>query len=737
MTKLLELVMIVKNSGEILRECLQENKKWIDHWTILDTGSTDNTPDIIREELKDVEGNLYFSEFIDFSQARNKCLDLSSKICKYKIMLDDSYKLFGGKELRKLLSKSSEPCFLIKIGYFNDTILVNDYYSKRITKTSENIRYKYRIHEDVNCEKVTFIKNDNIFICDLTSMEHRIRTVNRLKSDYKLLKMDLEDNPNDPRTLYYLSKVANEMDKYKESLEYLHKLKDLEIPKGFDKNTWKEYYLFTSLYLIANIEFILDKNRRKYAEKLIELNKKIPNRIESLYRLGILYKENGNILEAEKIFEKLIYTPKPYNIFTILESDIYDYNIEYIYIEIKLILKKIKQAYVVLKELMKRYPNSQELINTKYNMCYQDDGKNSSDISSIELSDKKTIVIHIGCIVKFFNPDLDNNRDSRVSGSEYMAINLGKEFVKKGYRVIIFGSFDYENKSYEGVYNNIEFIDYKYFNEFLLKYVVDYLIISRETNYLVYYTNVKKVYLWVHDVVPIGNNSSNLQTHKDKFKGIVCVSEWQKNNIINKLDFPEDQFIVSRNAIYTERFLNKNIKKIPFRFIYSSSGNRGLNFLIKMIPKIKERYPETTLFVYASKNTIDYEILNEIKNMDYVFLNERLNQNDIAIEYLKSDIWLYPTDFTETYCITAVEAMISKCLVVTVELAALVNIVGNRGVTCKSPIEENMEILFNKLCYVLDNPKVKNFYIEKAYNWAINQTFDNLSQEWIDNIFTK
>ena len=271
--------MIVKNSGELLRECLKENRKWIDHWTILDTGSTDNTPDIIREELKDIDGNLYFSEFIDFSQARNRCLDLSSKDSKYKIMLDDSYKINGGKELRKLLNKSEDPCFLIKIGYYNDTTLLNDYFSKRITKTSENIRYKYRIHEDIDCEKFKFINNSNIFISDLTSMEHKIRTNNRLKLDYKLLQMDLKDNPDDPRTLYYLSKVTNDMDKYEESLTYLYKLKDLEIPKSLDKKLWKNYYLFSSLYLIANLEYLINKDKKKYVEKLIDLNKKIPDRI--------------------------------------------------------------------------------------------------------------------------------------------------------------------------------------------------------------------------------------------------------------------------------------------------------------------------------------------------------------------------------------------------------------------------------------------------------------------------
>ena len=46
-TSILELVMIVKNSGEVLRKCLKSVKPYIDHWTILDTGSIDNTKDII------------------------------------------------------------------------------------------------------------------------------------------------------------------------------------------------------------------------------------------------------------------------------------------------------------------------------------------------------------------------------------------------------------------------------------------------------------------------------------------------------------------------------------------------------------------------------------------------------------------------------------------------------------------------------------------------------------------
>ena len=108
---LLELCMIVKDSGDVLRQCLKENKNWIDYWTILDTGSCDNTKEIIKEELKNIPGTLHEGEFVDFSQARNLALSLVSKKCKYIIMLDDSYILHGGNKLKDILKKEKTRSF--------------------------------------------------------------------------------------------------------------------------------------------------------------------------------------------------------------------------------------------------------------------------------------------------------------------------------------------------------------------------------------------------------------------------------------------------------------------------------------------------------------------------------------------------------------------------------------------------------------------------------------------------
>ena len=101
---LINLAMIIKNGGNSLEHVLNENMDIIDRWTILDTGSTDDTIDIINKVLVGKKkGNLYQEPFINFRESRNRCLDLAGKKCKYTIMLDDTYIIKGN--LRHFLNE--------------------------------------------------------------------------------------------------------------------------------------------------------------------------------------------------------------------------------------------------------------------------------------------------------------------------------------------------------------------------------------------------------------------------------------------------------------------------------------------------------------------------------------------------------------------------------------------------------------------------------------------------------
>ena len=97
------LCIMVKNAGPQFEQMLLDNINYFDKWTILDTGSTDETIDIVNRTLVGKKyGNLYCEPFINFKDSRNRLLKLAGNECKYITMLDDTYVING--DLRHFLN---------------------------------------------------------------------------------------------------------------------------------------------------------------------------------------------------------------------------------------------------------------------------------------------------------------------------------------------------------------------------------------------------------------------------------------------------------------------------------------------------------------------------------------------------------------------------------------------------------------------------------------------------------
>jgi hypothetical protein len=95
---------MVKNGGKQFEDMLNANMHLIDRWTILDTGSTDETVEIVKRVLVGKKkGELYEEPFINFRDSRNRLLELAGDACKYTLMLDDTYVVKGN--LREFLNE--------------------------------------------------------------------------------------------------------------------------------------------------------------------------------------------------------------------------------------------------------------------------------------------------------------------------------------------------------------------------------------------------------------------------------------------------------------------------------------------------------------------------------------------------------------------------------------------------------------------------------------------------------
>ena len=206
-------------------------------------------------------------------------------------------------------------------------------------------------------------------------------------------------------------------------------------------------------------------------------------------------------------------------------------------------------------------------------------------------------------------------------------------------------------------------------------------------------------------------------------------------------------------GIDTNKFLVKDTDRIiPYKFIYSSFPNRGLLPLLQMWPQIYNKYPQATLHIYADVNgtwvnNVAPEQMREVRHLllqqKYMNINYHgwVDKQTLADSWITADFWFYPCIFMETFCLTALEAAITKTFVISNDLAALQNTVGHRGAVIKgdASTKEWQSKALETLFYYMDerNSREKQELIQKNYEWAYGLTWKNQAQKLLSNYIKK
>ncbi len=87
------LCMIVKDESHVIERCLTSLKQLIDHWTIVDTGSTDDTMEKIRRILAGIPGTLHQRPWRNFGHNRSEALALARPHADYSFVIDADERL--------------------------------------------------------------------------------------------------------------------------------------------------------------------------------------------------------------------------------------------------------------------------------------------------------------------------------------------------------------------------------------------------------------------------------------------------------------------------------------------------------------------------------------------------------------------------------------------------------------------------------------------------------------------
>ena len=91
------LCMIVNDETHIIKECLESMLPYIDRYDITDTGSTDGTPELIKEFMDEhgVPGEVYLSDWKGFGKSRSESLINAEGKATYAWMIDADDKITG------------------------------------------------------------------------------------------------------------------------------------------------------------------------------------------------------------------------------------------------------------------------------------------------------------------------------------------------------------------------------------------------------------------------------------------------------------------------------------------------------------------------------------------------------------------------------------------------------------------------------------------------------------------
>ena len=730
---LINILFMVKNAGDTFKNVLEKNMGFADKITILDTGSTDDTINIITEffNTNKINGTLYQRPWKNFRDSRNELLELAGDNYVFNIMLDDTYILNGNIREFLTIARSDDEADSYSI-FIQDSFV--RYSSNRITKPFKKLKYIYTIHEIIEPNKNFEIPADISFITDEQTPYMTERTNNRKLNDLKLLFEEHKNNPNDCRQLYYIAETYLCLKDWENSILYYEKRS-----KAGSFKSEPELEVQDSLYKIAVISYFnLNIEWETCYQLFLNCYNYDTTKSEPLYIIGYHYNTINDHKNAYTTLCKAFELSKQYNNSSMNSKyKINLYDIPKSLLKLCLIYNNYKLGFECAS-ICNNFPEKEQDISywlSTFYLCNQ-----SNNYLQI-LNDKK--MFQTKKTICFVAPGGWEKWDGEtlvlkgLGGTETCIIRFAEELTTihgNTHNIIIFCNCKEEDIPKN--FKNVLYININSFPEFISKYYIDVCFVNRLPEYLqvCIQNNIKNIYLVLHDllrdieIIPIHNN----------LKKIICLTDWHKQQVLNVFpDFKEKTTVMSY-AIDTSNYFYKY--KQPYSFIFPSFPNRGLLPLLQMFPKIVEKYPKAILHVFCNTK-MDWVQQNYKEQMDLI--DELLKQPNVInhgwvssetlnLYWSLSEILFYPCTFKETYCRVALEAAASKTLVVTNNLAALNETVGDRGVIIPGDAStpQWQDLALTQLFNIMEDQEKKKDYITRNYEWALTKSYNNIVNDF-------
>ena len=310
------LAMIIKNEGPILPRLFESVRGFVSEYCVVDTGSTDDTIDVLKS--MEMPGVVLEEPFVDFATTRNYMIDACREImtsCDYLVLLDADMVLrvspewdwakLDGRDVYNLVQFSG-------VEYEN---------VRMIRRDATGIRVVGATHEyyDVPAKYTRdTLPKGLLHIDDVGDGKAK---GDKFERDERLLHRELEKDPDNVRTVFYLANTLKDQGKHAEAIPYYKRR--VTMGGWFAEADYSQFMLSTCYLGLNDLD-----NARKYAELAAFAG--VAKRAEPLYFLAFYLRQQGRYKMAYYYAALAAKIPRPSVAEALfISNDIYNFWVDY------------------------------------------------------------------------------------------------------------------------------------------------------------------------------------------------------------------------------------------------------------------------------------------------------------------------------------------------------------------------------------------------------------------------
>ncbi len=297
------LCMIVRDEAEIIDRCLDSVSGLIDSWVICDTGSSDQTCELIRKRLSGIPGELHDSEWVDFGHNRSELMEIARGSADYLLLMDADMTV---QQLAPLPPLQTDAYLLRETGALDFGVV-------RLVRGDRRWWYEGSTHEHL----ATGGPFGQQQLDELMIVHHADGSArwHKLIRDVGLLKRDIVCDQGNPRPVFYLAQTYRDLGKPEQAIDYYR--------QRVEMGGWDEEVFYANLQ-----EGILraEQDLNGALPVLLEAWQRRPTRAEPLYQLARAHRRRGDLDIAHMFATRGLEVTYPNDVLFILRW-VYDWGL--------------------------------------------------------------------------------------------------------------------------------------------------------------------------------------------------------------------------------------------------------------------------------------------------------------------------------------------------------------------------------------------------------------------------